>query len=679
MTAATDEPWPSPSFSGRFDLFAFIAAAAEAGLAVVLRLGPYVCAEVNYGGFPIRLRDEPGIRFRTTNKKFMEEVEVWVSLLANTLSKKSLLAPQGGPVILVQLENEYSMVSHQYGDEGVAYLQWMADLQRRLDLGVPAIMCYGAADGVVETINAFYAHEHIDQHRKSHPDQPPVWTECWTGWYDVWGAPHHTRPTSDLLYSVARFFAAGGAGVNYYMWMGGTNIGRSTMYLQVTSYDYDAPIDEFYQHTTKSRRLSRLHHVLKGVFAGAFHHQRDDDAVAVDGVYVWGDVAFICNDSENSRHDFNLPNGIQYDCVVAAKSVHIVNLDSHELLFNTADIPPEDLRRRDYVLLETTTTDWKVASEAVPNFDDVANVAAQGGPSRPFVEGDEPEELVRLTRGSSDYCFYVTKYELGAGSATVRFDAGDYAQVFVNGVRVGGSTSPLWEDRWCNRWNEYDDGGPGQLVNFVVDGLKGGVVDVCVLVASLGLVKGDWQLGERNMLDEKKGLFSNLEFEGEGWTGVRCEKWRSIGKLHGEVAEWCNLVGAEGLFTCARDDRLAPVWFRCEVRVREISQSWVLDLQNVGKGMFYVNGVLLGRFWNVIGSRPRNGFLKDSPIVQAGSNGNGNGEASQRYYHVPAWVVQDSDLKRGEGLCLHVVLFIEDGKVPSGPLPLLEAITTDNQ
>lgn len=677
MTSATDEPWPSPVFSGRFDLFAFIAAAAEAGLAVILRLGPYVCAEVNYGGFPIRLRDEPGIRFRTMNKKFMEEVEVWVSLIANTLREKGLLALHGGPIILVQLENEYSMVSDQYGDEGVAYLQWMADLQRRLDFGVPAIMCYGAADGVVETINAFYAHEHIAAHRISHPDQPPVWTECWTGWYDVWGAPHHTRPTCDLLYAVARFFAVGGAGVNYYMWMGGTNIGRSTMYLQVSSYDYDAPVDEFYQHTTKSRRLARLHLVLKDVFADAFHHRRDDDPVAVDGVYAWGDVAFICNDSANSRHDFTLPNGTPYDRTVTAKSVHIVSLDSAELLFNTADTPPEDLRHRNYALVGATATDWVVASEPVPNFDDAAKVVAEGGHSRPLVEGDEPEELVRLTRGSSDYGFYVTKFEVGVGSATMQFDAGDFAQVFVNGARVGGSTSPLWEDRWGNRWNEYDDGGPGQLVSFVVDGLKGGVVDICILVASLGLVKGDWQLGERNMLDERKGLISDLEIKGEGWTGARCEKWRSIGKLHGEVAEWYDMVGAGGRIACVTNDGMAPGWFGCEIRVKSVSQSWVLDLHDVGKGTFYINGVLLGRFWNVVGSRPRNGFLKNSPIVQAESNG--HGEASQRYYHVPAWVLQDSDLKRDGGICLHVVLFIEDGKVPSGPLPLLEALTTDNQ
>lgn len=652
-------------------MFAFIAAAAQANLSVILRLGPYVCAEVDYGGFPTRLRDVPSIRFRTTNEAFMKEVEVWVSLIADTLRAKSLLASQGGPVILVQLENEYSMVSHQYGDEGLAYLQWMADLQRRLNFGVPAIMCYGAADGVVETINAFYAHEHIDAHRAAHGDQPPVWTECWTGWYDVWGAPHHSRPTADLLYAVARFFAAGGAGVNYYMWMGGTNIGRSTMYLQVTSYDYDAPIDEFYQHTTKSRRLARLHRVLNRVFEKAFQRQRDEDATPDDGVFVWGDTAFICNDTNVPRDDMKLPHGTRYERTVSAKSVHIVDLGSNELLFDTTDTPIEDVRRREYRNLQAASTDWSVVVEPVPTADTVVEIAEKAGKARALVKGEAGEELLSLTKGSSDYGFYTTRFEVGEGIAQVEFEAGDYAHVFVNGARVGGSAEPLWEDRWCNRWNKYENGGPGRKVNIEIEGLNGGVIDVCIMIASLGLVKGDWQLGEQNMLDEKKGLLSEVVIRGDGWSGVRCERWFSMGKLQGEVTELCKTVGVKATGASGSVERGWPAWHGCEIHVKDMSQAWVLDLKGIGKGMLYVNGVLLGRFWDVAGTRPRNGFLKDSPIVQLDSDG----EPTQRYYHVPSWVAEKNSLEDGGDVCLHIVLFIEGGNLPRGPLRLLEAHT----
>jgi beta-galactosidase len=262
------DPFENPQydFEGRRDLFAFLQAAHNEGLFVILRIGPYVCAEASYGGFPFALRDVPGMRFRTLNAPFQREVARWVRFVATELHARKLMAPEGGPVILVQLENEYQMVAGAYGDEGHKYLQWCADLQHELDLGVPTIMCYGAAEGTVETINSFYGHELVEGLRKSFPNQPPVWTECWTGWYDVWGAPHHRRPTEDLCAAVARFCAVGGAGINYYMWLGGTNFGRTPMYLQATTYDYDAPVDEFYLETTKFCRLRELHRILTGYY-----------------------------------------------------------------------------------------------------------------------------------------------------------------------------------------------------------------------------------------------------------------------------------------------------------------------------------------------------------------------------------------------------------------------------
>src|SRR5450432_1987095 len=247
-------------FSERLDLLHFCKVAQEYGLYVILRVGPYICAETNYGGLPAWLRDVPAIQMRTFNQPFMHEMERWVHMVIEYLDP--MFVSNGGPIILLQLENEYNNISAQYGVEGQRYLQWVSDLANKLDLGIPSIMCLGAAPGSLETINSFYGHVQIDEHRSRHPDQPALWTEDWPGWYDTFGYAHRTRSAEDCAYAVARFIAAGGTGVNYYMWHGGTNFERSAMYLQTTSYDFDAPLNEYGLPTTKAQHLAHLHSIL---------------------------------------------------------------------------------------------------------------------------------------------------------------------------------------------------------------------------------------------------------------------------------------------------------------------------------------------------------------------------------------------------------------------------------
>lgn len=675
---ANDETASKHLFHDRLDLFAFIFAAAEAGLHVILRMGPYICAEVNYGGFPVRLRDVPEMRFRTINEPFLKEVESWIMRIADGLLERKLLASQGGPVILFQLENEYSMVSHKYGESGVQYLQWMADLQKKLSFNVPAIMCYGAAEGVVETINSFYAHELISGLRDVHSGQPPVWTECWTGWYDVWGAPHHSRPIPDLLYAVARFFASGGAGVNYYMWMGGTNYGRESMYLQITSYDYDAPIDEFYNHTTKSRRLAQLHKVLKTAFESAFHKSREQDPPCIDGVILWGNTAFFCNDSHTGRDDF-LFEGKRYPRTILPKSIHIVDIHSGKLLFDTAEIPPDDVVTRSIEPVSVVYAPWTVIPEPLISPSSVETTVQQGNQARPLVTCESPPELVSLTRGSSDYAMYTAQFLVGDGPGKLQMEVADFASVFIDENYVGGTVGPLWEDRWPNRWNAYDDGGPGTGLEIKIPHLSAGTIDVCVVVSSLGMVKGDWQLGERNMLEEKKGLLADIDLRAHdnSWAAERKSSWHALGKLHGEVSMWGSKLGLKGAVDGAATMEhkyaiTAPVWFGTTLKVRTRSDGWVLDLSQVGKGMLFVNGELLGRFWNIRGTRPRNGFLDGSPIVQVGDRN----EPSQRYYHVPGWLCAKNSSPDGH-FFLHIVLFVERGPIPTGPIPLLSTKIDD--
>lgn len=674
-----DQSPPSPhDFSGRYDLFGFINAADKFGLKVILRLGPYVCAEVSYGGFPARLRDVPGIQFRTWNSPFMGEVEKWIRYITNELKDRKLFASSSGPVILVQLENEYSMISSAYGNDGAQYLQWMADLQRELNLGIPSIMCYGAAKGVVETINSFYAHKDIQEVQERHPDQPSVWTECWTGWYDTWGAPHHVRSTEDLAYAVARFFAVGGAGVNYYMWMGGTNWGREGMYLQKTSYDYDAPIDEFYRHTAKSKHLAALHEVV-------LHHIAPDIAAATRREYECGGaqviewscgVSFYCNDS--NKEVTLIADGIPENTILRPLSVQIRTNTTQKLLFDTSTLPDIKITSSSIPAIATNADAWKweTAREPIPTVKNVEKLAEDSKGIRVIRTGDKrPPQLLAMTRDASDYCFYLAEYEVPECSdegeeMSFAFEAGDYAHVFIDGEFAGRTDAEApWEDRFTNKWTKHAVGNEPGMRHVITSRNKnaaGSRVCVTLLVASLGLVKGDWQLGsEGRMEEERKGLLSDVDINGKGASWRRTSPWTCLPMTTGECTGFPACTSTSGTQISSYEG--IPGWHRTKVVVPR-AKSWTLDLGGMGKGLFWVNGILLGRYWNIAGIRDKVAFLDGSLVQQVG-----HGEKCQRYYHVPEWVCADGD-GRSDEVELNILLFDEFGRIPDNERDLLNVV-----
>nr|GMD10229.1 beta-galactosidase 8-like isoform X2 [Ipomoea batatas] len=132
---------PEYYFEGRFDLVRFVKTVQEAGLYVHLRIGPYACAEWNYGGFPMWLHLIPGIQFRTTNGLFMNEMKRFLEKIVNLMKDENLFASQGGPIILAQVENEYGNVEGSYGTAGELYVKWAAETAVSLNTTVPWVMC----------------------------------------------------------------------------------------------------------------------------------------------------------------------------------------------------------------------------------------------------------------------------------------------------------------------------------------------------------------------------------------------------------------------------------------------------------------------------------------------------------------------------------------------------------
>ncbi|MFC9699834.1 beta-galactosidase [Streptomyces sp. NPDC056943] len=236
---------------GGLDLPRFLDLAAAEGLHVLLRPGPYICAEWEGGGLPSWLLADEDIELRSRDPRYLEAVDGYLEALMATVGP--YLATRGGPVIAVQLENEYGA----YGDDS-GYLADLADLLYEHGVDVPLFTCdqptdlkRGGLDGVLRTVN-FGSRVDAGLHelRAQQPEGPLMCSEFWIGWFDRWGGTHVTRSAEDAAADLDRLLAAG-ASVNLYMFHGGTNFGltngandKGTYRPTATSYDYDAPLDE---------------------------------------------------------------------------------------------------------------------------------------------------------------------------------------------------------------------------------------------------------------------------------------------------------------------------------------------------------------------------------------------------------------------------------------------------
>lgn len=264
-TVDTYVPWnlhePQPGMftvEGGLDLERFLHLAAEEGLYVLLRPGPYICGEWEGGGLPGWLLAEPDIRLRSTDPRYLTAVErFFADLLPRVVPH---LGTRGGPVLAVQVENEFGA----YGEDQ-PYLQALVEMLHHYGVDVPlftsdqpADLARGSVPGVLATANfGSRVGENLAALRVHQPQGPLMCSEFWDGWFDRWGGIHATRAPENAAADLDRLLAAG-ASVNLYMFHGGTNFGftngandKGTYRPTVTSYDYDAPLDEAGDPTPK--------------------------------------------------------------------------------------------------------------------------------------------------------------------------------------------------------------------------------------------------------------------------------------------------------------------------------------------------------------------------------------------------------------------------------------------
>ncbi|XP_061684759.1 beta-galactosidase isoform X2 [Syngnathoides biaculeatus] len=242
-------------FRGDRDLERFLQLAQDIGLLVILRPGPYICAEWDMGGLPAWLLQKNDIVLRSSDPDYIAAVDSWMDKLLPMMIP--FLYRNGGPIISVQVENEYgSYFACDYN-----YMRHLTKLMRShlgedvvlftTDGASPGFLKCGAIQGVYATVDfgpgsnvsaAFATQRHAEPHG------PLVNSEFYTGWLDHWGWPHSAVSTKKVALTLSEMLAMG-ANVNLYMFIGGTNFGywngaNSPYAAQPTSYDYNAPLTE---------------------------------------------------------------------------------------------------------------------------------------------------------------------------------------------------------------------------------------------------------------------------------------------------------------------------------------------------------------------------------------------------------------------------------------------------
>ncbi|KAJ8755478.1 hypothetical protein K2173_019276 [Erythroxylum novogranatense] len=643
------------NFEGRYDIVKFAKLVGANALYLHLRIGPYVCAEWNFGGFPVWLRDIPGIEFRTDNAPFKAEMERFVRKMVDLMREEKLFSWQGGPIIMLQIENEYGNIESSFGHGGKEYVKWAADMALGLDAGVPWVMCRqtDAPENIIDACNAYYC----DGFRPNSPKKPILWTEDWDGWYTTWGGRLPHRPAEDLAFAVARFFQRGGSFQNYYMYFGGTNFGRTSGGpFYITSYDYDAPVDEYgLLSEPKWGHLKDLHAAIKLcepalVAADSSKYiklgpKQEAHVYQANGYCS----AFLANIDEHKTITVTF-RGQSY--VLPPWSVSILP-DCRTTVFNTAKVAAQTsiktLESALHTSLDITLTQqfqnegshgsmsWMTLKEPVCIWSE-NNFTAKGILEHLNVTKDQSDYLWHFTRiyvSDEDIAFW----EKSKVSPAIQIDSmRDVIRVFVNDQLAGSVVG-----RWVK-------------VTLPVQ-FQSGYNNLVLLTQTVGLqnygaflerdgggIKGHAELtGFRN---------GDIDLSNLLWTyqvGLRGEFLKIYAINDEKQAEWTDFApgAVPSTFT----------WYKTYFDAPAGADPVALDLESMGKGQAWVNGHHIGRYWTLVA--PEKGCQRYCDYRGAYNSDKCRtncGKPTQIWYHVPrAWLQKSNNL---------LVIFEETGGNP---------------
>ncbi|KAK9947949.1 hypothetical protein M0R45_003544 [Rubus argutus] len=612
-------------FEDRYDLVKFIKTVQQAGLYVHLRIGPYICAEWNFGGFPVWLKYVPGISFRTDNRPFMAEMQKFTQKIVYMMKAEGLFQTQGGPIILSQIENEFGPVEWEIGAPGKSYTQWAAKMAVGLNTGVPWVMCKqeDAPDPIIDTCNGFYC-ENFTPNKNY---KPKMWTEIWTGWYTEFGGAVPTRPAQDLAFSVARFIQNGGSFANYYMYHGGTNFGRTAGGPFIaTSYDYDAPLDEY--GLPREPKYSHLKYLHKAIKLAESALVATDPAVSKLGnnqeAHVYqsrsGCAAFLANyDTKYSmkvtfwNKQYNLPPW----------SISILP-DCKTEVFNTARVgqsPPTKMT-------PVASLSWQAYIEDVATSNDDNAVTLAG-----------LREQISLTRDATDYLWYMTDITIGPNEQFLKTgqypiltvdSAGHALHVFINGQLSGSAYGTLEFPKL-----QFKDGLK----------LRAGINKLALLSVSVGLPNVGVHFETWNA-----GVLGPVTLNGVNsgtWDMSRWQWTYKIG-MKGEDLSLHTVSGSSSV-EWVEGSLLAQnrplTWYKAILNAPPGNAPLALDMGSMGKGQMWINGQNIGRHWPAYIAHGSCGACYYAGTYTENKCRTNCGQPSQRWYHVPrSWLKPSGNL-----------------------------------
>uniref|UniRef100_A0A0A0KH26 beta-galactosidase n=1 Tax=Cucumis sativus TaxID=3659 RepID=A0A0A0KH26_CUCSA len=562
-------------FSGRRDIVRFVKEIQAQGLYACLRIGPFIEAEWSYGGLPFWLHDVLGIVYRSDNEPFKLHMQNFTTKIVNMMKSEGLYASQGGPIILSQINT-----------------------------------CNGMRCG--ETFTG-----------PNSPNKPSIWTENWTSFYQTYGEEPYIRSAEEIAFHVALFIAAkNGTYVNYYMYHGGTNFGRSASAFMITGYYDQSPLDEYgLTREPKWGHLKELHAAVKLCSTPLLTGTKSNFSLgqSVEAIVFKTEsnecAAFLVN---RGAIDSNvLFQNVTYELPLGSISILP---DCKNVAFNTRRVSVQHNTRSMMAVQKFDLLEWEEFKEPIPNIDDTE------------LRANELLEHMGTTKDRSDYLWYTFRVQQDSPDSqqTLEVDSRAHAlHAFVNGDYAGSAHGI------------YKEKGFSLAKNIT---LRNGINNISLLSVMVGLPDSGAFLETRVAGLRRVGI-QGEDFSEQHWgykvglsgeqsqifldTGSSNVQWSRLGNSS-QPLTWYKvlpIINSNYLeFKCSLTDL-------CHCHSLLIGQTQfdappgddpiALNLGSMGKGAVWVNGRGIGRYWV--------SFLTPK------------GEPSQKWYNVPRSFLKPTD------------------------------------
>ncbi|GLT84966.1 hypothetical protein SLE2022_031710 [Rubroshorea leprosula] len=556
-------------FSGGSDIIGFLKQVQAKGLYVILRIGPFIESEWTYGGLPFWLHDIPNIIFRSDNEPFKLHMEKWVTYVVNMMKAHKLYASQGGPIILSQIENEYQRIESAFpNNSGPRYVKWAAAMAVGLQTGVPWVMCsqQDAPDPVINACNGYECGNRFQG--PNSPNKPSMWTENWTSYLQRYGEEPFMKSATDIAYNVALFIAAkNGSFVNYYMYHGGTNFGRSSAAWIITSYYDEAPLDEYgFIKQPKWGHLKELHAAIKSCSKPLLEGVHSTSPLGrKQEAHVFqmnsGECAAFLVNRDNTSDAKVIFQNFPYD--LPAQSISILP-DCKKVIFNTAKVStPPNTRSITTGLKFDSVTAWQQWEEVIPIFSNTSLITKN------------LLDHMSTTKDSTDYLWYTFSFQQDSNAQSV-LSAQSNAHLlhaFVNGKYVG-----------------YAYGGGREIYTLQTTvNLNKGTNNVALLSVMVGFPDSGAYL-ERKTAGLHGVRIQDKDFTHSSWgyqIGLLGEKLQVFTDQGSKSVQWRKISPGDSRLT----------WYKVLFDAPLGNDPIALNLGSMGKGEAWVNGHSIGRYW----------------------------------------------------------------------------------